>query len=82
MLQAFHASIAREPSEVLARLCERFGHEAAAVADIREGFHQATPVAVALVQAPVAEMIRRVALDADHPIHSDFAVTIEQRIDA
>ena len=81
MLQAFHASIAHEPSEISARLCERFGHSAANVADIREGFHQSTPVAMALVQEPVAELIRRVAPEADHPLHNDFAVTIEQRID-
>ncbi len=81
MLQAFHASIAYEPSEISARLCRRFGHSAADVADIREGFHQSTPVALALVQEPVAELIRRVAPEADHPLHNDFAVTIEQRID-
>lgn len=81
MLQAFHASIAHDPSEISARLCERFGHSAANVADIREGFHQSTPVAMALVQEPVAELIRRVAPEADHPLHNDFAVTIEQRID-
>lgn len=81
MLQAFHASIAHEPSEISARLCERFGHSAADVADIREGFHQSTPVAMALVQEPVAELIRRVAPEANHPLHTDFAVTIEQRID-
>lgn len=81
MLQAFHASIAHEPSEISARLCERFGHSAAGVADIREGFHHSTPVVMALVQEPVAELIRRVAPEADHPLHYDFAVTIEQRID-
>jgi len=81
MLQAFHASIAYEASEISARLCERFGHSVADVADIREGFHQSTPVAMALVQEPVAELIRRVAPEADHPLHNDFAVTIKPPID-
>lgn len=81
LLQAFHASIARDASEISERLRRRFGRRLTEAADIREGFHRAAPVTIALVQEPVAEMIRRVVEYAHLQIHDDFAVTIEQRID-
>ena len=49
MLQAFHASIARDPEDVAERLRMRFGAHIAARADIRLGFHPASPLTMALV---------------------------------
>lgn len=82
MLQAFHASIARDPEDVAERLRIRFGAHIAARADIRLGFHPASPLTMALVPDAVADAIRKVERDLRKPENLGFAVDIEQRIEA
>lgn len=82
MLQAFHASVASAREEILERLCRRHGGMAAAHADIRVGFHPASPLVLALVPTAVAEVIRRVERRTDRTDNHTFAVDIEQRIEA
>jgi hypothetical protein len=82
MLQAFHASIARDPEDVAERLRMRFGAHIAARADIRLGFHLASPLTMALVPDAVADAIRKVERDLRKPANLGFAVDIEQRIEA
>ena len=82
MLQAFHASIARDPEDVAERLRLRFGAHIAARADIRLGFHPASPLTMALVPDAVADAIRKVERDLRKPANLGFAVDIEQRIEA
>ncbi|NYD89173.1 hypothetical protein [Sphingomonas melonis] len=82
MVQAFHASMARNIYEVRARLTGRFGPDLAAVADIRPGIHRASPVVVALVSDAVVELIRRMQRDHASPAAPTFAVDIQQCIQA
>ncbi len=81
MLQAFHASVARHPAEVVQRLRGRFGDEAVLLAEIRVGFHPAAPVAMSLVPTVVADMIRLAERSGGALEHSAFVVDIEQRIE-
>jgi hypothetical protein len=81
MLQAFHASIASHPSEVVQKLRARFGEEVVALAEIREGFHPAVPVVIALVPRDVADVLRTVALDSGSTTLRTFCVDIEQRLE-
>jgi hypothetical protein len=82
MLQAFHASIARHPGEVVQRLRSRFGDEVVELADLRIGFDPARPLAVALVPEGIAEVLRKVEKDATSPNVASFSVDIEQRLEA
>lgn len=82
MVQAFHASMAGNVREVRSRLVGRYGAELAAVADIRPGLPQASPIVVALVPAAVAELIRNVERDAAAPTHRFFAVDIQHCVRA
>ncbi len=82
MIQAFHASMARNVYEVRARLTGRFGPDLAAVADIRPGIHRASPVVVALVSDAVVELIRRMQRDHASPAALTFGVDIQQCIQA
>lgn len=81
MMQAFHASVARHPTEVVQRLRRRFGDEVVSLAEIRMGFHPASPLVIALVPAAVADAIRKVEMDCGSPDVSEFVVDIEQRIE-
>jgi len=82
MIQAFHASMARNADEVRARLTGRFGPDLAASADIRPGIHRASPVVVALVSDAVVELIRRMQRDHTSPAARTFGVDIQQCIQA
>jgi len=82
MLQAFHASVASHPAEVVQRLRKRFGEDVVSLAEIRVGFSQAMPLVIALVPESVAEVIRSVAFDCSTPAARNFTVDIEQRIEA
>ena len=82
MLQAFHASVARHPAEVVQRLRARFGEDVIELAEIREGFHPYTPLAIALVPGAVAELLRAVELDSDAPRYATFSYDTEQRLEA
>ncbi|MCD2323057.1 hypothetical protein LQ953_03395 [Sphingomonas sp. IC-56] len=82
LLQAFHASVARHPSEVVQRLRSRFGEDVVDLVEIRAGFHPAAPLAIALVPNGIANMLRRIEKDADSSDYSTFAVDIEQRLEA
>ena len=82
MLQAFHASVARHPAEVVQRLRSRFGEDVIELAEIREGFHPYTPLAIALVPGAVAELLRSVELDSDAPRYATFSYDTEQRLEA
>lgn len=78
MMQAFHASMARDIREVRSRLVGRFGPDIAGVADIRKGIPKASPVIMALVPAAVIELIERTAEDWAAPGASTFGVDIQQ----
>ena len=80
MFQAFHASVARGPGVVRARLARRFGPDLAAAADIRPGLHSSAPLVIALVPVPVAEMILQIGQDCPSPSVVKFAVDIQQII--
>jgi hypothetical protein len=82
MFQAFHASVAQSSEEFRARLRREFGAPAAERAEIRVGFDAAAPMAIALVPAPVAEVLRKVERNGASGEHRRFAVTIEHRLDA
>lgn len=82
MIQAFHASMARNAEEVRARLVGRFGPDLADAADIRPGIHRASPIVMALVPDAVVEMIKRMQGDHRSPAARTFAVDIQQCIQA
>jgi len=82
MIQAFHASMARNVGEVRARLVGRFGQDLADVADIRPGIHRASPIVMALVPDAVIEVIRRMQRDHASPAARTFGVDIQQCIQA
>jgi len=82
MLQAFHASVASSVEEVRARLEGMFGPDAAIGAEIRVGFDPAAPIALALVPAAVAKVLRKVERESAAPAYRNFAVTIEHRLEA
>jgi uncharacterized membrane protein YdfJ with MMPL/SSD domain len=82
MLQAYHASLAWNRRQILARLARRHGTEIASLADIRLGFHPANPIAIALLPEPVAELISDVENRANLSGYIGFAVDIAQRIQA
>jgi hypothetical protein len=81
MVQAFHASVAYHPAEVVQRLRSRFGDDVVAIADLRCGFYAATPVAVAIVPSGVADMIRQTERNCTTASALSFVVDIEQRIE-
>lgn len=82
MLQAFHASVARNVGEVQARLAGRFGCDIAEAADIRVGIHPASPLVVSLVPTPVLEMLKALAAESSRRRVRTFAIDIEQSIQA
>lgn len=80
IVNAFHASLATNVHDVVERLRMRYGTEIASTADIRIGFHQAKPIVLALIQEPMAEMIRQID---NEPLLADpdrFSINIEHRI--
>lgn len=81
LLQAFHASVATHPMQVVQRLRMRFGDDVLPVAELRLGFHPGTPLVVALVPAAVADMIRQAERDCSRPAARSFAVDIEHRVE-
>lgn len=81
MLQAFHASIARHPSEVVQRLRTRFGDDVVELAEVREGFHPYAPLAIALVPGAIAELLREVEMHSDSPRYAAFSFDSEQRLE-
>jgi hypothetical protein len=81
MLQAFHASVARHPSEVVQRLRTRFGDDVVELADVREGFHACAPLAIALVPGAIAELLRDVELHSDSPKYTTFSFDSEHRLE-
>ena len=81
MLQAFHASVARHPSEVVQRLRARFGDDVVELADVREGFHACAPLAIALVPSAIAELLREVEIHSDSPRYATFSFDSEQRLE-
>lgn len=81
MLQAFHASVATHSVQVIQRLRDRFGDDVVPVAEVRLGFHPAAPIAVSLVPATIADMIRLTERSLERPSAASFVVDIEQRIE-
>lgn len=80
IVNAFHASLATNVHDVVERLRRRYGIEIASGADIRIGFHQSMPIVLALIQEPMAEMIRQID---NEPLLADadrFSINIEHRI--
>lgn len=80
MSQIFHASLARDATEVRTRLAGRFGPDVAELADIRLGVHVASPPVVALVPRPVIELIQRMERECAKPHARHFCVDIEMGI--
>lgn len=81
MVNAFHASIACDVLDVVDRLRAHYGDDVAMTADIREGFHQAVPITLALVPAPIADLLKRIEAGPQFgPDPERFAINVEQRI--
>ncbi|RZK03405.1 MAG: hypothetical protein EOO76_02870 [Novosphingobium sp.] len=84
MVQAFHASFARDHREVRARLAKRYSREVAEKAEIRRGFHQASPLVIALVPSAISDLIRQVehgsATVRGYP--RTFAIDVQQSVRA
>ncbi len=81
MIQAFHASVATHSAQVIQRLRNRFGDDVVPVAELRVGFHPAAPLAVSLVPAAIADMIRLTERSLDCSSAASFVVDIEHRIE-
>lgn len=77
-VQAFHASIAADRSEVSERLRARLG-EASADAIIVEGFDGRDPLVDALVAPAVHHTLRMVADDPGSPLAAGLDLNVEQR---
>ena len=77
-LQAFHASVAREPEQIARRLFIRMG-AASADAVIVEGFVASDPLVEALVSSAVADTLLLVAADPASPLASGLDLHVEQR---
>jgi hypothetical protein len=82
MTQVFHASMARDATEVRTRLAGRFGPDVAELADIRPGVHVSSPPVMALVPQAVIELIRNMERESAKPHARTFAVDIEMGIQA
>lgn len=82
MSQIFHASMARDATEVRTRLAGRFGPDVAELADIRLGVHVSSPPVMALVPQAVIELIRNMERESFKPHTRTFAVDIEMGIQA
>lgn len=64
IIQAFHASMAINRTEVLHKLEARYGIDLALHADIRPGFRPASPLVLALVPLAVSDLIKQVEHDS------------------
>jgi hypothetical protein len=82
ILQAFHASVARHPAEVVHRLRARFGEDVAKVMEVRQGFDPGSPLAIALVPGAVADLLRKVERYSHSPRYAAFSYDTEQRLEA
>jgi len=77
-VQAFHASLARDPSEIAGRLFLRMG-AACADAVIVEGFDPSDPLVEALVSPAVADTLLQVVADPASPLAAGLDLNVEQR---
>lgn len=82
MVQAFLACVASSRKEVATRVASRFGPALAEHAEIRAGFHPASPLVLALVPAAVSDLIRQVETECSGPQPRTFEFEIQQRIRA
>lgn len=80
ILNAFHASVVSNPSEVTQHLIDRYGIDVMPSARIWHGYKAADPLVMALVPDPIAEMILKIEAEQWLPIHDNFAIDLEQRI--
>lgn len=81
ILQAFHASVARNPAEVVQRLRARFSDDVLDLVDVRVGFNAASPLAIALVPETVSRLLHTVERESDAPRFATFSYDIEQRLE-
>ncbi|WP_404373690.1 hypothetical protein AB5I39_08515 [Sphingomonas sp. MMS24-J45] len=77
-VQAFHASLATDETEIAGRLHCRFG-AAAADARIRRGFDATDPLVAALVSDVMCDTLALIAAEPASPIAAGLDVNIEQR---
>lgn len=80
MLNAFHASITSNISEIAGYLESRYGPGAASQARIRQGYFAADPLVVSLVPDPIAEVICRMQDDEASDEFAKVVIDIEQRL--
>lgn len=80
MIQAFHASYARSSEEIVDRLAEKVGRDIAERADIRVGFHPATPLVLALVPPDLVRLLRQMERRPPPGAGKTFAIDIQQTI--
>ena len=80
MLNAFHACITTNPSEIADHLEHRYGPLAASEARIRAGYFAEDPLVLAIVPDPLAEVICKMQEQETEPASASFAVDIEQRL--
>lgn len=80
IINAFHASVTSNPSDVITHIENRYGRDVLPSVRIRHGYNAADPIVLALVPQPIAKMILNVEAEQFLPIHGDFCVDIEHRI--
>ena len=78
IVQAFHASLANDESEIAGRLYMRMG---ATMADavIVDGFDPTMPLVAALVSTAICDTLTLIASDPDSPLAAGIDLNIEQR---
>jgi len=80
LITAFHAAITAHPQQVMDYLEQRYGVDVLPTVRLRQGYFPADPLVIALVPAPIAELILEVEAQPHPGTNSDFIVDIEQRI--
>lgn len=78
-MHAFHASVGGSVAEVRTRLCDRFGHTIAGMADIAEGFHDDDAFVEAMVSPAIRDMLGLIASDPGSPLAAGLDLNVEQR---
>lgn len=81
-LQAFHASCAHDPQEIVSRLARRYGPAAARAAQVRRGFDPTTSFAEALVSPALSDLLMLVEAEPGSSLAEGLDLNLEQRFAA
>ena len=81
-LQAFHASIGRDASEIVERLVSRYGHPAACAAEVVVGFDPTSAFVEAFVSPAISDLLMLVDAEPGSPLAAGLDLNLEQRFAA